>query len=67
VYPREVLVLCTLYNQPMRPNAIHLIFHQLYSPSLWNVLAPDEIQLVHLLGYVVTQQHGAASDLLLEP
>ena len=35
--------------------------------SLWNVLAPDEIQLVHLLGYVVTQQHGAASDLLLEP
>jgi hypothetical protein len=34
VYPREVLVLCTLYNQPMRPNAIHPIFHQLYSPSV---------------------------------
>jgi len=35
--------------------------------SLWNVLAPDEIQLVHLLGDVVIQRHRVASDLLLEP
>ena len=35
--------------------------------ALWDVLAPNEIHLVHLFGYVVTQQKRIASNLLLEP
>jgi hypothetical protein len=35
--------------------------------ALWDALAPDEIQFVHLFGYVVTQQRCITSNLLLEP
>jgi hypothetical protein len=35
--------------------------------ALWDVIALDEIQFVHLFGYVVTQQRCVAFNLLLEP
>lgn len=35
--------------------------------ALGDVLAPYEIQLVHLFGFVVTQRKHIASNLLLEP
>jgi hypothetical protein len=36
----EVLVLCTLYNQPMRPNAIHPISSILFSFSYYHRMCP---------------------------
>jgi len=35
--------------------------------SFWNVLAPYEVQLIHLLGYVIIQCHHIPSNLFLEP
>ena len=35
--------------------------------ALWDVLAPDEIQFIHLFRNVVTQGICVASNLLLEP
>ena len=34
MYPHEVLVLCTLYNQPIRPSAIYQSIPEIYSLSI---------------------------------
>lgn len=48
----------------------YLLIRQVMPVATWsfrNVLAPYEVQLIHLLGYVIIQCHHVPSNLLLEP